>query len=93
MAWLPGACNTPFLRMNKCVVPGLGRVRLPSEGKGHTFESCRVRQFVFVCSAMRVPTPNCNSVSFTPSKQSKTKVGVRFAPILLQKSIEACGEP
>jgi len=41
VAWLPGACNTPFLRMNKCVVPGLGRVRLASEGKGHTFESCR----------------------------------------------------
>jgi hypothetical protein len=41
VAWLPGACNTPFLRMNKCVVPGLGRVRLPSEGNGHTFESYR----------------------------------------------------
>jgi hypothetical protein len=33
---------------NKCVVPGLGRWRLPSEGKGHTFESCRVRQFFLI---------------------------------------------
>ena len=46
-----GACNTPFLRLNKCVVPGLGHVRLPSEGKGHTFESCRVRQIFAYLSA------------------------------------------
>src|ERR1700738_2868610 len=26
--------------------------RLPSEGKGHTFESCRVRQFFFVYNAI-----------------------------------------
>jgi hypothetical protein len=24
VAWLPGACNTPFLRSNKFLVPGLG---------------------------------------------------------------------
>ena len=56
MAWLPGACNTPFLRSNKCVVPGLGRGRLPSEVKGHTFESCRVRQFAKIRST-RPQTP------------------------------------
>jgi hypothetical protein len=48
VAWLPGACNTPFLRLNKRVVPGLGRWPLPSEGKGHTFESCWVRHFFFI---------------------------------------------
>ena len=61
MTWLPGACNTPFLRLNKCVVPGLGRVRLPSEGKGHTFESCRVRQIFFILQRdirARTETPN-----------------------------------
>jgi len=34
-----------------------GGWRLPSEGKGHTFESCRVRQFFFVSQrAMRART-------------------------------------
>jgi hypothetical protein len=31
------------------------RRRLPSEGKGHTFESCRVRQFFLFCSGICVP--------------------------------------
>jgi hypothetical protein len=37
-----GGLQHPILAI-ECVVPGLGRGRLPSEGKGHTFESCRVR--------------------------------------------------
>jgi len=34
-------------------------VTLPSEGKGHTFESCRVRQFLFIFQRdTRVQTKN-----------------------------------
>jgi hypothetical protein len=58
--WLPGVRNTPFLRLNKCVVLGLGAWRLPSEGKGHTFESCRVRQFFLILQrdmSARTETP------------------------------------
>jgi hypothetical protein len=48
---------------NEAVVAGgvAMRQELPSEGNGHTFESCRVRQFIFVCSPMRASTPNCSS--------------------------------
>ena len=37
----------------------IGRGPLPSEGKGHTFESCRVRQFLFIFQRdTRVQTKN-----------------------------------
>ena len=42
---LPGRCRSPANRLNEPHAPVAQLDRaLPSEGKGHTFESCRVRQ-------------------------------------------------
>ena len=42
-----------------------GRGRLPSEGKGHTFESCRVRQlFLYFTTRYARPNRSSSSVSF-----------------------------
>ena len=42
-AW-PGRCRPPANRLNERHAPVAQLDRaLPSEGKGHTFESCRVR--------------------------------------------------
>jgi hypothetical protein len=44
-----GARNTPILATDRKSRSTIGGVEpLPSEGKGHTFESCRVRQLFFV---------------------------------------------
>ena len=43
-----------------------GRGRLPSEGKGHTFESCRVRQFFLILQrdmSARTETPTLPRLS------------------------------
>jgi hypothetical protein len=46
------------LRLIKCVVPGSGRGPLPSEGKGHTFESLRgAPNSLCFAGSMRIPTP------------------------------------
>jgi hypothetical protein len=38
--------------------------RAASEGKNHTFESCRVRQFLFILQRYMRPNRNSSSVSF-----------------------------
>jgi hypothetical protein len=46
VARLPGGLQHPILAIgSNALLRDWGRWRLPSEGKGHTFESCRVRQF------------------------------------------------
>jgi len=44
--WLPGLAKPDFCDWLNALFRD--RWRLPSEGKGHTFESCRVRQFFFI---------------------------------------------
>jgi hypothetical protein len=53
-----GRCRCLADRLNQPHAPVAQLDRaLPSEGKGHTFESCRVRQFIFmVRRAMRART-------------------------------------
>ena len=46
MPWLPGLAKPDFCDWLNALFRD--RWRLPSEGKGHTFESCRVRQFFFI---------------------------------------------
>jgi hypothetical protein len=44
-----GRCRHPANRLDELHAPVAQLDRaLPSEGKGHTFESCRVRQLFFV---------------------------------------------
>src|SRR5258707_15360941 len=42
---------------------------LPSEGKGHTFESCRVRQFFFLYNAVCRPSLRLQTFFNRASKQ------------------------
>src|SRR5882762_6004810 len=56
---------------------------LPSEGKGHTFESCRVRQLRRIRDVLRSATPGYagrNSVSW--ERRYLTAFGVRISALL-----------
>jgi hypothetical protein len=58
---------------------------LPSEGKGHTFESCRVRHFLFVLQLdTRLPEQNGNSLSFACVSDLRRFGGfaIHWAPLL-----------
>ena len=70
MAWLPRACNFPFLRLIKCVVPGLGAWRLPSQGSAPENVRARaavtpeVKSAAVDASMFPVSTPETNSGTF-----------------------------
>jgi hypothetical protein len=52
-----------------------GGLALPSEGKGHTFESCRVRQFFFIYNAICRPSLRLQFCFIRASKQLGEIVG------------------
>src|SRR5882672_12239221 len=79
-----GRCPPPANRLNEPHAPVAQLDRaLPSEGKGHTFESCRVRQLRRIRHVLRSVTPGYagrNSVSW--ERRYLTAFGVRISALL-----------
>jgi hypothetical protein len=54
---------------------------LPSEGKGHTFESCRVRQFLFILQLYMRAQMKFQFCLIRTSKQSLEKIVAEFSQL------------
>src|SRR6267142_2256804 len=65
----------PILATDRKSCSTIGGVEpLPSEGKGHTFESCRVRQFPLILQRYMRARTEIPVLSHSTSKQSLEKI-------------------